>query len=519
MYSCVKKAFDRKGGENLIYLLDIKYAGDTMKERIKLPAAFTGRMEQLLGEEYSAFLSCYEKERHYGLRWNPLKGSKETFEDRMPFDLEKVSWAQEGYYYQAAQQPGRQVLHEAGVYYIQEPSAMAAVELLDPHPGERILDLCAAPGGKSTQIAGRMNGRGLLVANELISERAKILSRNVERMGIANCVVCCERPERMAALFPAFFDRILADAPCSGEGMFRKEEAAGQEWTPEQVKMCADRQSMILEEAARMLKPGGVLVYSTCTFAPEENEGTVSRFVHTHDDFYIEETPFCDSTFSKGRREWISDPAAGIEYTMRLWPHRLRGEGHYIARLRKKGESIEQAGQGNGSQAAVKSGKQQRISRKLWETAEGFLENDLGISAEWISRQSKTLIRFGEQIYLMPEEMIPIEGVRILRPGLCLLIDRGNRLEPAHALALSLNREETGKVRELTKEEAGRYLCGESIPCDKEKGWTLLTYAGYSIGFGKASGGRMKNHYPKGLRKNIQEEGGRSSQSSAIFQI
>lgn len=479
---------------------------ETMMDGLNgLPQAFCERMKKFMGDDCKAFLSCYDKERHYGLRYNPLKDSAETFVEKMPFDLEKISWAEEGYYYWAAQQPGRHVLHEAGAYYIQEPSAMAVAEILDPQPGERILDLCAAPGGKSTQIAGRMRASGLLVSNEIMPERAKILSQNVERMGISNCVVCSERPERMAALFPAFFDRILVDAPCSGEGMFRKEEAARQEWSPSQVQMCADRQQGILEEAAKMLKPGGVLVYSTCTFAPEENEGTVSAFVHAHDDFTIEEIP-CDSAFLCGQPEWITDPAAGIRYTMRLWPHRLKGEGHYIARLRRKGEPVELAGQEVGKKQAKekKNGKEWTGDRKRHEAVEEFLTKELGITAAWTASHRGTIQSFGEQLYLVPEEMISLKGVKILRPGLCLLADKKNRFEPAHALALCLNRKDTERVRKLTKEEAERYVHGESIPCGEEKGWTLLTYEGYSLGFGKASGGQMKNHYPKGLRINRQ---------------
>ncbi len=467
-----------------------------MNEMIKLPQAFCERMMGLLGEAYDDFISSYEKERYYGLRHNPLKGTAEAFPDKMPFALTKVSWAQEGYYYQATQQPGKHVLHEAGAYYIQEPSAMAVVELLDPRPGERILDLCAAPGGKSTQIAGRMHGKGLLAANEIIPERAKILSQNIERMGVRNCVVCNEKPERMAELFPAFFDRILVDAPCSGEGMFRKDETARQEWSPAHVRMCADRQSHILKEAAKMLKPGGVLVYSTCTFAPEENEGTVSAFLHAHDDFMIEET-VCDSAFLPGRPDWIEEPAAGIEHTMRLWPHRLQGEGHYIARLRKRG--VMQPGK-------AKPDKERSKDRKLCEAAGKFITEELGIRPSWMTGQGDELIRFKEQVYLVPEEMIPLAGVKVLRPGLCMLADKKNRFEPAHALALSLGREDTDKVRELTMEEAVRYIRGESISCGQEKGWMLLLYEGYPIGFGKASGGQIKNHYPKGLRKNIERE-------------
>lgn len=495
--------------------------GDTMEEQIRLPQAFCGRMERLLGEEYKAFLASYEKERYYGLRHNPLKCPAETFVGQMPFMLDKIAWAREGYYYQAAQQPGRHVLHEAGAYYIQEPSAMAVAEILDPRPGERILDLCAAPGGKTTQIAGRMQGEGLLVANEIVPERARILSQNVERMGVRNCVVCNEKPERLAELFPGFFDRILVDAPCSGEGMFRKDEAARQEWSPAHVTMCAERQGKILEEAARMLKPGGVLVYSTCTFAPEENEGTISAFIHAHGDYIIEETDCCEA-FSQGQPGWADDPADGIEYTMRLWPHKLKGEGHYIACLRRRGEGAEpemptyEESGGNrkdriSSQNSIisknpknnKENRERGSDRKLREAVTTFLTQELGLPETWTDGQDGTVIRFGEQVYLVPEGMIPLAGVKVLRPGLCLLTDRKNRFEPAHALAMTLTGKDTDRVKELTMEEAGRYLRGESISCGQERGWMLLSYEGYSLGFGKASGGQIKNHYPKGLRKNI----------------
>lgn len=471
-----------------------------MDEKIRLPQEFCERMEQLLGEEYEAFLASYEKERYYGLRHNPLKCPAALFMEQMPFELEKITWAREGYYYQPAQQPGRHVLHEAGAYYIQEPSAMAVVEILNPRPGERILDLCAAPGGKSTQIAGRMEGEGLLIANEIVPERARILSQNVERMGVRNCVVCNERPDRLASLFPAFFDRILVDAPCSGEGMFRKDETARQEWSPTHVRMCADRQGKILEEAAKMLKPGGVMVYSTCTFAPEENEGTVSAFIHTQKDIIIEETEYC-SEFSPGRPEWTARPAAGIQHTMRLWPHRLKGEGHYMARFYRKGEPTEQVSRPHGKSS--KNSKERTSDRKLREMTTAFLTQELGMSGTWAADQGGCVTGFGEQVYLVPEEMIPLAGVKVLRPGLCLLTDRKNRFEPAHALAMTLTSTETDREKELTKEEAERYIRGESIPCGQEKGWILLTYKGYSIGFGKASGGQIKNHYPKGLRKNI----------------
>ena len=493
-----------------------------MGERMELPQAFLERMERLLGAEYKEFIESYERDRYYGLRCNPLKASEAEFIVGMPFALEPVGWAKEGYYYQPSEQPGRHVLHEAGAYYIQEPSAMAVVELLDPKPGERILDLCAAPGGKSTQIAGRMSGRGLLVSNEIIQSRAKTLSQNIERMGIRNCVVCHETTERLATFFPGFFDRIVVDAPCSGEGMFRKDDMAIAEWSRDHVTMCAARQKGILADAAVMLKPGGRLVYSTCTFAPEENEGVISDFLKRHEDFAVEKVP-CDDSFLAGRPDWIKDAAEGLEHTMRLMPHRLRGEGHYIAVMHRQGKEgvpdMEMTKEERTNflrsaeretEMAVRSKKHRAVKRQpttarvqavVADRVQTFLTEELELSGDWLERQPGRIQTFGDQIYLVPEEMISMDGMKVVRAGLHLVTDRKNRLEPAHALAMALTMEETGKQMPLTKEEAERYIHGESLSCEEIKGWTLLSYMGYPLGFGKAAGGQMKNHYPKGLRK------------------
>lgn len=489
-----------------------------MSEGISLPHAFLERMERLLGTEYNDFLESYEQERTYGLRRNPLKASETEFMEKIPFMLEPVSWAKEGYYYRVSDQPGRHILHEAGVYYIQEPSAMAVVEILDPRPGEYILDLCAAPGGKSTQIAGRMQGKGLLVSNEIIPNRAKILSQNIERMGVRNCVVCNESPDRMASFFHGFFDRIVVDAPCSGEGMFRKDDTAVAEWSMEHVAMCAERQYGILSRAAGMLKPGGLLVYSTCTFAPDENEGVVSRFLREYKDFTVEQVPHSDA-FLSGRPDWIKYPEKGLEHTMRLMPYKLRGEGHYIAALRRCGgmqdtymeaaaEKQETAGNGN---AGTLDDKKHRSAKRysaidknqdrLEASVQTFLTEELGLPVDWLDRQRGRIQSFGDQIYLVPEAMISMDGMKVVRPGLHLGTNKKNRIEPAHALALALSMEETEKKMSLSGEEAKQYIHGESLTCGTQKGWTILTYEGYPLGFGKAANGQMKNHYPRGLRK------------------
>ena len=256
--------------------------GDNM-----LPKEFQNRMKQMLGEEYEAFLEGYDKPRFHALRRNPLKIEKEDFLKKIPYYLKPVPWTEHGYYYENEDQPGKHPFHEAGIYYIQEPSAMSVVEYLEVKPGEQVLDLCAAPGGKTTQIAGFMNGQGLLVCNEIHPQRAKILSENIERLGVKNALVMNETPQRLSAVFPRFFDKILVDAPCSGEGMFRKNEEALLEWSPKNVQMCADRQDEILEEVAKMLRPGGRICYSTCTFAPAENEDCMARFLQKHPEFHL----------------------------------------------------------------------------------------------------------------------------------------------------------------------------------------------------------------------------------------
>ncbi len=473
-----------------------------------LPEAFATRMQAMLGTEYEEFLESYEKERSYGLRRNPLKTEAETFESAIPFTVSRVPWAGEGYFCAKAEQPGKHVLHEAGAYYIQEPSAMAVADLLEAGPGERIADLCAAPGGKSTQLAGKMQGQGLLVSNEIIPNRARILSQNMERLGVRNCVVLNENTAQMAEQFPQFFHGIIVDAPCSGEGMFRKNDQACTEWSPKQVTLCADRQLEILENADKMLASGGRIIYSTCTFAPEENEGVLVRFLRKHPEYRLIELP-CYKGMEHGRPEWVvpfggvpdfdmtENEALHIEYSLRLWPHRMSGEGHFIAGLRKEGnleECLENycrvcATNGTGNTKKV-------VSEKLSAWQE-FAKEVLADESELLS--GVTVI-FGDHLYLVPEQMRDLTGLKVERAGLELGEWKKNRFEPAHALAMTLRPAEVRQAYAMTKEEADRYIRGEAIICDGMKGWTLMTYEGYSVGWAKASNGMAKNHYPKGLR-------------------
>ena len=472
-----------------------------------LPEKFLERMQNMLGEEYPAFLESLSGKRYRALRLNPLKTRIQEGKEKLPFTLSPVPWTKNGFYYEEEEQPGKHPYHEAGLYYIQEPSAMAPVPCLmeerasvaaiperqeEPATPGRVLDLCAAPGGKSTQIAEYMRGRGMLITNEIHPQRAKILSENIERMGISNAIVLNETPESLSKRFIAFFDRILVDAPCSGEGMFRKNDNAGEEWSEENVALCAERQDSILDCAATMLKPGGRLVYSTCTFAPAEDEGSVSRFLETHPDFCLEKEE-------------------------RLMPHKIKGEGHFLAVLHREGGQLS---------SAATAGTEKSLTLKDCREFLDFAKEALTIPAEELTA-GKILLRFGEQLYLAPAETPSLRGLKVLRPGLHLGTVKKNRFEPSHALALFLKKEQAVHAVNLAGDGTAvrKYLEGQTLTigagCDVEmahiitrgrmaaeqenvslpKGWCLVCVDGYSLGWGKAAGSVLKNHYPKGLRK------------------
>ncbi|MGN0978974.1 MAG: RsmB/NOP family class I SAM-dependent RNA methyltransferase [Candidatus Avoscillospira sp.] len=448
-----------------------------------LPPLFLERMEALLGPEYEEFLASYDRPRNVGLRINPLK--TDSVPDLSAFGLTPVPWAEHGFYYDIETRPGLSPYHEAGLYYLQEPSAMAPAGLLDVRPGMRVLDLCAAPGGKTTQLAAALRGRGLLVCNEINPKRAKILARNIERLGIANALVLNEHPQKLEERFEGWFDRILVDAPCSGEGMFRKEEAAVTDWSPETVDMCARRQLEILRSAARMLAPGGRLVYSTCTFAPQENEGVISRFLETEPDFSVAnaDAPW----FMPGRPDWIEDPAPGIEHTFRLWPHKLHGEGHFAAILEKNPDAP--VGAATSRPYGSPGGRLVAAPTDLME----FCKETGAALPEG------RLLAFGQSLFWVPEETPDLKGLKVLRPGLELGEILKNRFEPAHAWALWLKTAHSTVDFPADSPEIAAYLRGETIS-GQAKGWTLLTVDGLSLGWVKGSGGILKNHFPKALR-------------------
>lgn len=448
---------------------------------LTLPEKFILRARAALKGEADEFLSAYSRPPVKGIRVNSLKIFPAEFKKISPFDLEEIPWEENGFYV-SEEKVGSSPYHAAGLYYSQEPSAMLPASLLDVKAGERVLDLCSAPGGKGTQLAQKMNGKGIIVLNEYVSFRAKILSQNVERLGIRNAVVLNESPERLAATFQNYFDKILVDAPCSGEGMFRKNsEEALSNWCEENILMCAERQRGILSAAAKMLAGGGTMVYSTCTFSPEEDEGQTKLFLKEHPEF----------TLIKEEK---------------LLPHRVRGEGHYAAAFKKSGSE-------RLSQKPVKPIKEDKdiaVYRKFEE--------------EFLNFSFKNLYRAGELLYSLPGDMFDFSKLNVLRVGVRLGEFIKGRFEPSHSLAMCLKEEECKNFVPLNIEAAEKFLHGETLPLPSpsgegggaftattdegckspdtiKNGWCVVGIGDYPLGLGKISGGMIKNHYPKGLRK------------------
>ena len=441
-----------------------------------LPEAYLNRMRDQLSDEFDEFIKSYEEKPKQALRLNTLKNKDVFGACDKAFHLSSVEWASNGYYYEDDDQPGKHPYHEAGVYYIQEPSAMAPVMQLNVQPGDMVLDLCAAPGGKSTQIAAFLKGEGLLICNEYISSRAQILSENIERMGVSNACVTNESPDRLEQFFPAFFDKILVDAPCSGEGMFRKNPLACDEWSEENVKMCAKRQAWILDRAATMLLPGGRMVYSTCTFSKEEDEDQIEDFLTGHKEFKLEKLE-------------------------KLMPHRIKGEGHFVAVLIKDGDASK-IRRGALNDPSLKENRTLNNMVSVWRS---FANETLTDKAIKRITEGKRYLSFGDNLYLTVSALPQLKGLKVVRPGLHLGSIKKDRFEPAHALALALSSEDVKKTYSLSSNDrlSLAYLSGETFSAQKEKGWYLICVDEFSMGWGKLAGGIMKNHYPKGLRKHL----------------
>lgn len=480
---------------------------------MNLPIEFEKKMKAFLGNEWDDFLYSYDNNRFQALRFNTLK--VQSPEERMRIlkvlgisSDKRVSWANEAYYFDENVRPGKHPYHEMGLYYIQEPSAMSAAALLAPKPGMRVLDLCAAPGGKSTQLATYLGDRGLLVSNEINTQRSRILSQNIERMGIKNAIVTNEDSFVLASHFPGFFNAIQVDAPCSGEGMFRKLPEAIEQWSMENVAICAARQKEILDNAAVMLKPGGVIVYSTCTFSKEENEDVIEYFLERHPDFTLEEME-------------------------RFWPHKVDGEGHFVAKLVRRG-SVNELGadydvcedscnkvEDTGLKADRKTKKNKNSKNRKNETKPALTKENMKLLTEFLDEtisenmaawiKNSRLVMFGEQLYRLPDMEVDIKGLKVQRAGLHIGEFKKQRFEPSHSLALALKLSEAKNVVKLTWDDPQTtgFFNGQSVMLSDEqtaeckKGWALVCVDGYTAGWGKVNGTQVKNHYPKGLRNKI----------------
>ena len=480
---------------------------------MNLPIEFEKKMKAFLGDEWDDFLYSYDNNRFQALRFNTLKVQSHEEIMRILKVLgissdKRVSWANEAYYFDENVRPGKHPYHEMGLYYIQEPSAMSAAALLAPKPGMRVLDLCAAPGGKSTQLATYLGDCGLLVSNEINTQRSRILSQNIERMGIKNAIVTNEDSFVLASHFPSFFNAIQVDAPCSGEGMFRKLPEAVEQWSMENVAICAARQNEILDNAAVMLKPGGVIVYSTCTFSKEENEDVIEYFLERHTDFTLEEME-------------------------RFWPHKVDGEGHFVAKLVRRGgvnelgedcdvceDSCNKA-EDTGLKADRKTKKNKNSKNRKNETKPAITKENMKLLSEFLDAtisenmavwiKNSRLVMFGEQLYRLPDMEVDIKGLKVQRAGLHIGEFKKQRFEPSHSLALALKLNDAKNLVKLTCDNPQTigFFNGQSVVLSDEqtaeckKGWALVCVDGYTAGWGKVNGTQVKNHYPKGLRNKI----------------
>lgn len=469
-----------------------------------LPQSFLDSMKEILGEDYEAFLAGFDGQRQYGLRVNTLKMNLEEFERIAPFHLKKVPWISNGYFYEAEDVPAKHPFYSAGLYYLQEPSAMTPASRLKVQPGERVLDLCAAPGGKATELGAALQGEGLLVANDINTARARALLRNLELFGISNSFVTNEPPHVLAERFPEFFHKIMVDAPCSGEGMFRKNPAVVDSWQEKGPEYFSKLQREIIVQAADMLLPGGMMFYSTCTFSPLENEKTITHLLKERSD--MEVIPMEDyEGFAEGLTSYrgeIFDESCKL--CRRIWPHKMSGEGHFMALLHKK----------NGVQQQV----QQTVSQSSiwWEKCKGLNKEQKAAAEDFFSHvniayDEKRIDVRGDNLYYLPAPKYDGRGLHFLRNGLFMGEFKKKRFEPSQPFALALHAQDFDQVLDFPAddERLSRYLRGETLDVSdllagekKRKGWQLVMAAGHPLGFGKLVNNNLKNKYPAGWRKN-----------------
>lgn len=441
-------------------------------------------MKDLLKEEFTEYEQSFDEPSFAGLRVNTLKLEPEEFEKMSPFSLEPVPWTKNGFYYDKKNTPGKHPYYLGGLYYIQEPSAMTPAAMLPVEPGDKVLDLCAAPGGKSTELAAKLKGKGVLVSNDISSSRAKALLKNIEVFGVQNGVVLSETPEKLSKVFPEYFDKILIDAPCSGEGMFRKDNAIIKAWEKQGPEFFHKIQKSIIDAAVKMLKPGGIMLYSTCTFSPLENETSMQYLLDNYEDFEILHVDAYEH-FDSGKPHWIENGSEELKNTFRLWPHHIKGEGHYVALLHKKGEPVEK-----------KPARAKGV--KFPKEAEEFMK-DVTLDLE-----GRHIEEYGEWVFLVPDCLPSLKGLHIMRQGLFLGEKKKNRFEPSQSLAMALNKDAYPRTINYAPDDINlmKYLKGETVELDDDNlsGWQLILVDGYPVGWGKASNGRLKNKLAPGWR-------------------
>lgn len=462
-----------------------------------LPEKFCDEMKRILGEEYEEYLDSMKERRKFGLRVNTAKISVEEFLKISPFPLTKIPYVENGFYYEEDVQPAKHPYYFAGLYYLQDPSAMTPASRLPISEGDTVLDLCAAPGGKATELAAKLNGTGLLIANDISSKRAKALLKNIELFGVTNSFIVTEYPAKLREYFTGFFDKILIDAPCSGEGMFRKEPSMVKAWEQNGPEFYRRLQEEILEQAIPMLKDGGMLLYSTCTFSPLEDEGSVEYLLSLDEEIHLVEMEGYQG-FVKGNPAFVGSENKELENCVRIFPHKLDGEGHFLALL-QKGEKREA-----GTHLAMRREKRSGLRGEEKDLFETFAQNcKCTFANDRIESKNGML-------YYMPEQLPKMRGLRFLRSGLFLGEVKKKRFEPSQSLAMALKAEEYKNILNLSSsdERVFRYLKGETLSLDEQEakkltgkgGWCLVCVDGFPLGWGKQTGQVLKNKYHPGWR-------------------
>ena len=448
-------------------------------EIMMLPSKFEDRMKLLLKDDYDKFIDSFDQRNVRGIRRNSLKISEDDFLRKIEYLEEPIPWCSDGYYIDYDSRPGKDIYYHCGLFYIQEPSASLPVELLNPLPGERVLDLCAAPGGKTTQIGAKMKNEGIIIANDVNRKRLLSLKRNIQLFGITNSIVTNETAETMKVLFGNYFDKILIDAPCSGEGMFRRDEKTKNRYSTYEEGKFTDMQKEILDHAKDLLRPGGEMVYSTCTFSTEENEKIISEFLDNNKDFELTSDIGLHNSIKQ-----LSKGLLGLDEAIRIWPHIAKGEGHFAVKLKKAEDSSSSAGVVD--MVACEN-------RKI-DSVKSFAD-DMGLD---IGNWDLTL----KKGKIFRETGIITRGMDVFYNGLEVGFEKNGRFMPSQALASFLKKDEVNKSVDIGIEgpEALKYLKGETLHINGDKGWNLVAIDGFSAGWGKLSQGVLKNHYLKEWR-------------------